>query len=83
LPSSSVIVVSAILGGVATDSVVRIPLVALFICWISSVMFSVFIVSRIFVVAVGSKARTVNVQSSWFCSNRRRKLRGDMISPST
>lgn len=27
-----------------------------------------------FSVAVGSSARTVNVQSVWFCSNRRRKL---------
>lgn len=38
-----------------------------------------FIASRIFVVADGRRARTVNVQSSWFCSNRRRKLQ-DAVS---
>jgi hypothetical protein len=46
----------------------------LFICCMSYVIFSVFIASRMLVVAVGSRARTVNVQSSWFCSNRRRRL---------
>ena len=30
--------------------------------------------SRIFSVAVGSRARMVKVQSSWFCWKRRRKL---------
>lgn len=63
-PSSSVIVVSAMLGGAAADSLLRTPLAALFICWISRVMFSVFIASRMFVVAAGRRARTVNVQSS-------------------
>lgn len=45
-----------------------------FICWISKVIFSVLSSSRIFVVAVGSRASTVNVQSSWFCSNLLRRL---------
>lgn len=35
---------------------------------------SVFMASRMAVVADGRRARTVNVQSSWFCSKRRRKL---------
>src|SRR5438045_8817074 len=39
--------------------------------------------SRIFSVAVGSNARTVKVQSSWFCSNRRRRLNRFMISSNT
>lgn len=64
LLSSSVKVVSAMLGGAADDSPPRTLLAAPFICWISSVMFSVFIISRMFAVAVGSRARTVNVQSS-------------------
>jgi hypothetical protein len=64
LPSSSVKVVSAILGGVAEDSPLLADRAAPFICWISSVIFSVFIVSTILVVAVGSSAMTVNVQSS-------------------
>jgi len=46
------------------------------ICWISSVMRSVFMASRMLAVAVGSSASTVNVQSSWFCSKRRRRLAG-------
>ena len=71
--SSSVMVVSAILGGAAEESPPRGPL-APFICCISSVMFSVFMLSRMFAVAVGRRASTVNVQSSWFCSKRRRRL---------
>lgn len=63
------------LGGVADDSPLLRRLFALpFICCISKVIFSVFMVSRILVVAVGSNARTVKVQSSWFCSNRLRRL---------
>ena len=45
-----------------------------FICWISRVIFSVFMASRILAVAVGRRARTVKVQSSWFCSKRRRRF---------
>lgn len=74
LPSSSVRVVSAMLGGVAEGSTVLAALTP-FICWISKVIFSVFIVSSRFVVAVGNRASTVNVQSSWFCSKRRRRLK--------
>lgn len=76
LPSSSVVCVSDMLGGVE-DPMLWIDLdVAeeLFICCMSYVIFSVFIASRMLVVAVGRRARTVNVQSSWFCSNRRRRL---------
>ena len=71
-------VVSAMLGGLAIESA-PLPLLMLlaepFICWISYVIFSVFMVSRMLVVAVGRRARTVKVQSSWFCSKRRRRLR--------
>lgn len=54
------------LGGAGDDddSPLRMLLVVPFICWISSVMFSVFMASRMFAVDVGSRARTVNVQSS-------------------
>jgi hypothetical protein len=58
--------VSDKLGGLR-DPVLRETLpddVVDFICWISYVIFSVFIASRILVVAVGSSASTVNVQSS-------------------
>lgn len=65
LPSSSVMVVSAMLGGAGDDdSPLRTLLGVPFICWISSVMFSVFMASRMLVVDVGSRARTVNAQSS-------------------
>lgn len=76
LPSSSVVCVSDMLGGVE-DPTLWIDLEVaeeLFICCMSYVIFSVFIASRMFVVAVGRRARTVKVQSSWFCSNRRRRL---------
>jgi hypothetical protein len=33
------------------------------------------------VVAVGRRARTVKVQSSWFCSKRRRKLIVLLLAP--
>lgn len=73
LPSSSVRVVSAILGGVAVDSAL-LAFLTPFICCISKVIFSVFMDSSTLVVAVGNKAKTVNVQSSWFCSKRLRRL---------
>jgi hypothetical protein len=81
-PSSSVVCVSDMLGGLV-DPMLLTDLdgaAELFICCISYVIFSVFIASRMFVVAVGSRARTVNVQSSWFCSNRRRRLRMIKVS---
>ena len=76
LPSSSVMVVSAMLGGLAVDSVLPalMPLVTPLICWISYVICSVLSAARTFVVAVGRRASTVKVQSSWFCSKRRRRL---------
>jgi len=76
LPSSSVVWVSDMLGGVDDPRLWSDLDVVdeLFICCMSYVIFSVFMASRMFVVAVGSSARTVNVQSSWFCSNRRRRL---------
>lgn len=76
-PSSSVAFVSDMLGGLIEPMLfAAFADVVLFICWISYVILSVFIASRMLVVAVGSNARTVNVQSSWFCSKRRRKLLG-------
>ena len=45
-----------------------------FCCWSSCVIFSTGRASRMFSAAVGRRARTVKVQSSWFCSNRRRRL---------
>lgn len=64
-PSSSVAAASEAVGGLRdpmllTDLAVPDP----FICWISYVIFSVFIASRMLVVAVGSSASTVKVQSS-------------------
>src|SRR3569833_3626715 len=75
-PSSSVMVVSAMLGGLAES-----PLSLLtefsppaFMCWSSYVIFSVSMASSILEVTVGRRARTVKLQSSWFCSKRRRRL---------
>ena len=83
-PSSSVVWVSAILGGVEEEPMLWMDLDAvdevLFICCMSYVIFSVFMASRMFVVAVGSRASTVKVQSSWFCSKRRRRLEEDCLS---
>jgi hypothetical protein len=75
-PSSSVRLVSVMLGGLATAAADAAPAPAFapFIFWISKVMASVFIASTMFFVAVGKRASTVYVQSSWFCSNRRRRL---------
>ena len=74
-PSSSVAFASDMLGGLI-DPMLLAALAAAepFICWISYVILSVFIASRMLVVAVGRSASTVKVQSSWFCSKRRRKL---------
>ena len=73
-PSSSVAFVSDRLGGLV-DPMLRVLATAEpLACWISYVIFSVFMASRIWAVAVGRRARTVKVQSSWFCSKRRRKL---------
>lgn len=76
LPSSSVMVVSAMLGGLVVDSEAPAlgPLAEPLICCISYVICSVFISFKTLLATVGRRASTVNVQSSWFCSNRRRKL---------
>lgn len=74
-PSSSTVFASDNAVGGLRDPMLFVFAVAdPFICWISYVIFSVFMASRMLVVAVGSSASTVKVQSSWFCSNRRRKL---------
>jgi hypothetical protein len=73
-PSSSVAFASDMLGGLVEPMLRVLAVADPLICWISYVIFSVFMVSRMWVVAVGSRARTVNVQSSWFCSKRRRRL---------
>jgi hypothetical protein len=58
-PSSSVAFVSDMLGGLV-DPMLRVRAVAVrFICWISYVIFSVSIASRMWVVTVGRRARTV------------------------
>jgi hypothetical protein len=58
-PSSSVAFVSDMLGGLV-DPMLRVLAVAVrFICWISYVIFSVSIASRMWVVTVGRRARTV------------------------
>lgn len=63
-PSSSVNVVSAMLGGGADSGPPFFIALVAFICWISNVICSVFMASRMAVVAEGRRARTVNVQSS-------------------
>lgn len=52
---------------------------AAFCCCSSKVILSVCNSPIILSVAVGSKASTVKVQSSWFCSNRRRRLRCSLV----
>lgn len=71
-PSSSIVPTSDMVG--ARELMLFFLLAGLFICWISYVILSVLRASRMLVVAVGRRARTVKVQSSWFCSKRRRKL---------
>lgn len=78
LPSSSVS--AERLGGLVDPMLFVLATAEPFICWISYVILSVFIASRMFVVAVGRRARTVKVQSSWFCSNRRRRLHRQIAS---
>lgn len=73
-PSSSVAFASDMLGGLVDPMLRALAAAEPLICWISNVIFSVSMASRMFVVAVGRRARTVKVQSSWFCSNLRRKL---------
>lgn len=58
---------------VASPAFSRANLSARF-CWSSLVNSSTGRASIIFSAAVGNNARTVYVQSVWFCSNRRRKL---------
>lgn len=64
LPSSSVRVVSAMLGGGMASAPGALGALVALACWISYVMSSVLSVARMFVVAVGRRARTVKVQSS-------------------
>jgi hypothetical protein len=80
-PSSSVALVSDMLGGLVEPTLRILVAAEPLICWISREIFSVFIASRMFAVAVGSRARTVKVQSSWFCSKRRRRLRQSRGQP--
>jgi hypothetical protein len=58
-PSSSVAFASDMVGGLV-DPMLRVLAAAEpFTCWISSDIFSVFIASRMLLVAVGRRARTV------------------------
>lgn len=70
-------VVSATLGGadvpISLGPTLRDSLSAFCRCSSSSTC-STGMASSMFSVAVGRMARTVKVQSSWFCSNRRRRL---------
>ena len=75
LPSSSA--VSATLGGAELAISLGPTLLAnrsAFCRCNSSSTCSTGMASRMFSVAVGRMARTVKVQSSWFCSKRHRKL---------
>ena len=62
----ALVVENAAWAAVGFPAAVVVVAVVDFICWIWYVMASVFIASRMLVVTVGSSARTVKVQSSWF-----------------
>lgn len=75
LPSSSVMpIVSGRLIESALPLLIDLAPLPPLSCWISRVIFSTSRASRILVAAVGSRASTVYVQSSWFCWKRRRRL---------
>ena len=72
---------SVMLGGTdgksavdTSDGPTLLASLSAFCCCSSSSVCSTGKASKMFSTAVGRIARTVNVQSSWFCSNRRRRL---------